>query len=250
MNQRYVLKTYVTIVEVKYFFIYLLWAIITPIGMSKKIVRLLWIGLFLLPGALMAQTANQQDIPLKGAARDINVTKDNAAVKQLARGGYAANVGLIDTIVNHPNDYNPMVFFVLSSVLYKAEHKDEAAFWFYLAQLRTSYDLARCNDKSCAGVPAQLTSIFGPEINQYTIPRPALLEKIVDRMIEFVKSNKENYDQRWINLDGLNVLKTNDGAVDKEMVMSKPEKDWPEIKSKTIKTYYEDFERFISTRKK
>ena len=218
--------------------------------MIRKVARILWILLILLPAALMAQTANQQDVPLKGAARDINVTKDNAAIKQLAKGGYAANTGLVDTIVNHPNDYNPMVFFILSRVLFKAGHKDDAAFWFYVAQLRTRYDFARCNDPSCAGVPAQLTSIFGPEINQYAIPRADLLVKIVNSVIEFVKTNNENYDQRWINLDGLNVLKTNDGGADKEIVMSKPRKDWPEIKNQTIKSYSEDFGRFIGSRKK
>ena len=202
---------------------------------------------------VMALTTNAQvkniEVQLKGKAKEVNVTKDNAAIKFLAKHSFDENKPLIDTILKHPNDYNPTVLYVLSRVLFNNEQKDEASFWFYVAQLRSRYDFNRCNDQSCSGTVAQLTAIFGPDINQYAIPQTDFLEKTIDRVVDFVQNNKENYDQRWINLDGMAVMQTSLGGKNTPE-MSKPEKDWPAIKSETIKTYYSDFKEYLASKKK
>lgn len=218
--------------------------------MIRKITQTVLIILFIVSTRLSAQTVIEHQVEPKGIAKEVRVAKDNATIEQLGKSGYAGNQALVDTILKHPNDYNPTVLFVLSKVLFDAGQKDEASFWFYVAQLRTRYDYNRCNDKTCAGTTAQLTAMFGPDINQYAIPKLDFIEKTVEKVVEFVKNNNENYDQRWINLNGINVMKASLGNTDKEPEMSKPQKDWPEIKRKTIETYYNDFKEFIASRKK
>jgi len=196
-----------------------------------------------------AQTTTTHQVPLTGKAKEVNVAKDNKAVQQLSKKNYTKNKPLIDTILKHPNDYNPVVFYTLSAVLFKADKKDEAAFWFYVAQLRARYDFNRCNDGSTAGTIAVLNSTFGPPINQYAIKNLDTLEKMIGRVIDFVKNNQENYDQRWINLDGMGVMTASLGGKD-DIAMSKPEDAWPAIKAETLKTYYEGFQEAMESMRK
>ena len=210
--------------------------------MIKKITLLLILTSLSLSIKLNAQTISGNKV-----AKQVNVAKDTVTIRLLTEKTYAENGALIDTILKHPNDYNPTVLFVLSKVLFNADRKDDASFWFYVAQLRTRYDFNRCTDPSCEGTVAELTSTFGPDIDQYAIFKPEFLEKTIDKVIDFEKNNTENYDQRWINLQGLAVMSTSLGK-DKEPDMSKPQQDWAEIKTQTINDYANDFKEFIATK--
>ncbi|WP_426671315.1 hypothetical protein ACPPVU_08770 [Mucilaginibacter sp. McL0603] len=214
--------------------------------MIKKITLLLILTFFSFSIKLNAQSITENKVALKGAARQVDVAKDTVTIQLLTEKTYAENGALIDTILKHPNDYNPTVLFVLSKVLFNADRKDDASFWFYLAQLRTRYDFNRCTDPSCEGTVAELTSTFGPDIDQYAIFKPEFLEKTIDKVIDFEKNNNENYDQRWINLQGLAV--TSPDNKDKASDMSKPQQDWPQIKTQTISDYANEFKEFIVTK--
>jgi hypothetical protein len=216
--------------------------------MIKKITLLLILIIFSFFLKLNAQTITENKVALKGTARQVDVAKDTVAVEQLTEKSYAEDGALIDTILKHPNDYNPSVLFVLSKVLFNADRKDDASFWFYVAQLRTRYDFNRCTDPSCEGTVAELTATFGPDIDQYAIFKPEFLEKTIDKVIDFEQNNTENYDQRWINLQGLAVTNTKTDSKDQRSDMSKPQQDWPEIKAQTINDYANDFKEFIATK--
>jgi hypothetical protein len=214
--------------------------------MNIKSTLIILLSLFLLSARSIAQNANGTKSVLKGAVRQVNVARDTVTIQLLSEKTYAENSALIDTILKHPNDYNPKVLFVLSNVLFNADRKDDASFWFYVAQLRTRYDFNRCTDPSCGGVVGDLTATYGPEIDQYAIFKADFLEKTIDKVVDFVKTNNENYDQRWINLEGLAV--TSPDNKDKASDMSKPQQDWPEIKTQTISDYTNDFKEFIATK--
>jgi hypothetical protein len=209
--------------------------------MINKITLSLFLSLSVLALKLKAQPATD----LKSAIKQVNIAKDTIALAQLTNKNYNEDKSLIDTILKHPNDYNPRVLFALSSVLFNADRKDDASFWFYVAQLRTRYDFNRCTDLSCGGVVADLTATYGPDIDQYAIFKADFLEKTITKVVEFVKTNDENYDQRWINLEGLAV--TNPENKDRAPDMSKPSQDWPQIKTQTINDYYNDLKEFIAT---
>lgn len=216
-------------------------ATLLPKLMINKITLSLCLILISFASGLKAQNV----INSKSAAKQVYVAKDTIAIAQLANKSYAENSALIDTILKHPNDYNPKVLFALSNVLFNADRKDDASFWFYVAQLRTRYDFNRCTDESCEGVMADLTATYGPDIDQYAIFKADFLEKTIGKVVDFVKTNNENYDQRWINLEGLAV--NNPDNKDKAADMSKPQQDWPQIKTQTINDYYNDLKEFIAT---
>ena len=213
--------------------------------MNKKSTLILLLTLFLFSARSIGQTTTGTKPELKGAARQVNVAKDTVTIRLLTEKTYAENGALIDTILKHPNDYNPKVLFVLSNALFNADRKDDASFWFYVAQLRTRYDFNRCTDPSCGGVVADLTATYGPDIDQYAIFKADFLEKTIGKVVDFVKTNNENYDQRWINLEGLAV--TSPDNKDKAAEMSKPQQDWPQIKTQTVNDYYNDLKEFMAT---
>lgn len=216
--------------------------------MKIKSALLLLLSLFLLSATSNGQpTKGTKPVP-KAAAYQVNVARDTVTIRLLTDKTYAENGALIDTILHHPNDYNPKVLFVLSNVLFNADRKDDASFWFYVAQLRTRYDFNRCTDQSCGGVVADLTATYGPDIDQYAIFKPDFLEKTIDKVVDFVKANNENYDQRWINLEGLAVTDDSIDNKDKASEMSKPKQNWPEIKTQTISDYANDLKEFIATK--
>lgn len=216
-----------------------------PKLMINKVTLSLLLILFSLTLKLNAQTATVTKSVSKGAAYQVNVARDTVTIRLLTEKTYAENGALIDTILKHPNDYNPKVLFVLSNVLFNADRKDDASFWFYVAQLRTRYDFNRCTDPSCGGVVADLTATYGPDIDQYAIFKADFLEKTINKVVDFVKNNNENYDQRWINLEGLAV--TDNDNKDKAAEMSKPQQDWSQIKTQTVSDYYNDLKEFIAT---
>jgi hypothetical protein len=119
--------------------------------------------------------------------------------------------------------------------------KGEASFWFFFGQLRTRYDFNRCTDKTTSGSVAQVNAMCGPQINQYAFKNLDSLEKTIGRVVDFVRNNKEEYDQRWLNLSGMGAFDTTSTPADGQKPLSLPESEWPAIKAKTVDTYYSDF---------
>lgn len=196
-----------------------------------------------------AQITNHELEP-KGVFADIQVEKHNMIIKNLQTPDKVQKQQAIDSVLKNPNDYNPPVLYALSRELFLQEKKDEACFWFYTAQLRARYSANLCMDNSAVQATSILTNEYGPAINSYALKDIDKLEKTVNKVVDFVRSNNENYDQRWINLHGMWAVLSAQEDEQETRQLSKPKSEWADIKKKTIDDYYNGFLEAVKTLKK
>lgn len=186
----------------------------------------------------------------KGAYKDIDVAKHNGVIGVLTGNDEVSKQTIVDSVISNPNNYNPPAIFAVSKALFDLGKKDEAAFWFYVAQLRARYDANLCLDNSAKQAVSVLNGKYGPDINKYTFQDIEKLEKIVIRVVDFVRSNEENYDHRWISLHGMGAVNASLTKVDEEKKLIEPKERWAEIKKKTIDDYYNGFIEYVKNQKK
>ncbi len=185
-----------------------------------------------------------------GKYKEINIENDTRVIKIMIDNGNADQSKIIDSVEQSPNKYIPPVLYVLSYVLFNSGKKPEAAYWFYLAQLRARYDVNRCTDKTANA--SSYNQNFGPAINEYATKDLDSLQVLIDKVVSFERSNEETYDQRWINLTGMNAMmaglgdkkKTNDNQ------LSLPKEQWADIKKKTIDDYLDGFKQALDMLRK
>ncbi len=149
----------------------------------------------------------------------------------------------IEIVTDKPDTFAPPAFFALSHALFGLGHNDEAVFWFYAGQLRARYDANRCADVSARSAVTALAQQHGAEINQYAFTNLPKLQTIVAQVIEFDRKTPHNYDNRWINLHGLNA--TMAGMGDEKAAkapLSLPKEQWAQIAEKTRVDYVAGFE--------
>jgi hypothetical protein len=170
----------------------------------------------------------------QGSFAEIKVEESNEAIEKLLSG----NTVVRDDILKNPNNYTPPVLYVLSNVLFNEGMKDEGAFWFYTAQLRARIDANLCADHTARSAVSLLTNRFGTDINLYTFENMDNLKAIIERVVEYIKSNDVNYDIRWINLHGLKAFSSE--SVE-EQDLSIPTDEWESTITKTIGDYYKGF---------
>jgi hypothetical protein len=208
----------------------------------------LFISLFEL-GSVKAQEVNEKDVEPYGVYKTINLSEDNRRVSLLAEAPSPQQTKLVDSVLKSPNKYIPPVLFALSNALLLRNENDKGTFWFYAAQLRARYDVNRCSDKTATA--AAYNQTFGLEINLYAFDHIDKLKKIIKEVIEFVKTNDELYDQRWINLSGMDAMNASLNKEDNKKNLSVDKREWPKIKAETIKSYGDDFyEAMASLEKK
>ncbi len=212
----------------------------------KKVTRLLTLALGLIFSFGYTQTI---EIEPKGIFKEIDVARHNEAIEILNGKDEALKQRTIDDIFINPNYYNPPVIYALSRELYCQAKKDEAAYWFYLAQLRARYDANLCMDNSAKQAVSVLNDEYGPDINKYAFQDIHKLESTVIRVVDFVKANEENYDHRWINLHGMDALSVSFGDKTEKIDLSQPEKKWAKIKQHTVDDYYNGFIEYVKSRK-
>ena len=201
--------------------------------------RLILLSLFLFIGlSTLAQNITNNELEPKGVYREINLSNDIKIIQQLLDTS-SSNPALIASVEKDANNYTPPVLYVLSNILFTQKKFNEACFWFYVAQLRARYDVNRCTDRT-ANANAYNQN-FGPNINEYAFKHRDSLKVIVQNVVDFVRLNDESYDQRWINLTGMDAMKASlsDKPADKKLSIDKSK--WPAIKKKTLDDYYEDF---------
>ena len=181
----------------------------------------------------------------KGVYTEIDVTRDKEAIEALSGKNKNTRQQIIDDILKRPNLYNPPVIYALSRELYNQNKKDDAAYWFYLAQLRARYDANLCMDSSAKQAVSILNNEYGPKINKYAFKDISKLENTVSNVVNFVRNNEELYDHRWINLYGINAILSGLDDDNKKQELSQPNEKWAVIKEKTIDDYYADFLEYI-----
>ncbi len=200
--------------------------------------------------SIATSKAQENKIEPKGIYKEIVVEKSNKFVEILKGENISSKTQIVDSIIKKPNDYNPTVLYALSKELYDNNKKDEATYWFYLAQLRARYDANLCLDNSAKQAVSILNNEYGPNINKYAFQNIDFLEKTVKKVIDFAKNNDENYDHRWLNLHGMDaVLASMDEKAEKKE-LSKPKKEWKKIKQKTIEDYSNGFTEYLKSLKK
>jgi hypothetical protein len=208
------------------------------------------IGIFFLLAAISAKSQNGENhqVEPKGVYKEINTTRDSKIMEHLMSESFTQKQSLIDSVQKNPNIYIPPVLYALSYALFQKNKKDDATYWFYLAQLRARYDVNRCADKTASA--AQYNQLFGPSINEYAFANLDMLEKTIPKIIAFVESNEELYDQRWINLNGMDAMSASLGGKAEPKNLSIDKAQWPKIKSETIKDYSDGFNEALASFKK
>ncbi|MEO3402734.1 hypothetical protein AAFN85_02460 [Mucilaginibacter sp. CAU 1740] len=147
---------------------------------------------------------------------------------------------LVVAVQAEAEKYTPPVLYTMSMVLYMSKRYNDACFWFYVAQLRTQYDINRSVDKTVSA--ADLDGPIGRYINQYAYEHLDSLEMILPEVIDYVNDNDEEYDQRWIN-----VFRPGNGIREEDVdKLSVDKSQWPAIKKGTVDVYYTDFKEFIA----
>ena len=196
-----------------------------------------------------AQSVTNHEVEPKGIYKEINLSNDIKVITRLLDTNFThSRSNLIDSIEQNSNKYIPPVLYSLSNILFVEKKYSDACFWFYLAQLRARYDANRCTDKTASA--ANYNQTFGPIINDYAFNHLDTLEIVVNKVVIFAKDNEEQYDQRWINLTGMDAMtySLSDKPINKELSVDK--KQWPAIKENTINTYYNSFKEELAVYKK
>lgn len=177
--------------------------------------------------------------------KEIDVTRHNESVALLNDKNNVIKQQTLDSILKNPNFYNPTVLYAVSRELFIKDKKDEGMYWFYVAQLRARYDSNLCLDETAKQAVSILNNYYGSDINKYAFQDLNKLEEIVVKVVDFVRTNDENYDHRWINLHGMDAVLTNLNEQTEIKEISEPKEKWMTIKNKTIDDYYNTFIEFV-----
>lgn len=208
---------------------------------QKNMIRLTFFFLF---GIITPGFAQTTQIKPKGVYKEIDVERHNKVMEIFNGSDKALKDKTVDAVLSSPNDYNPPVLYALSKELFERGRKREAAYWFYVGQLRARYDANLCLDNTAKQAVSILNGTYGPDINKFAFGNIDSLELTVNKVVDFVRTNTENYDHRWINLHGMDAFQNEKG---KEL--SQPKDKWPEIKTKTIDDYYKGFIEYVKSKK-
>lgn len=193
--------------------------------------------------------AQIKEIKPQGVFKEIDVVRHNEAIGILNGNDKKLKQQTVNGILKNPNFYNPPVIYVLSRELFNQDKKEDAMYWFYVAQLRARYDANLCMDNSAKQAISVLNGEYGPEINKYAFQDIDKLEKTVTRVVDFVRANEENYDHRWLNLHGMDAVLAGMDDNSEKKELSQPKDKWTGIKKKTLDDYYNGFIEYIKSKK-
>ncbi|HZY40097.1 MAG TPA: hypothetical protein VFE53_25770 [Mucilaginibacter sp.] len=205
--------------------------------------------LLALPGA-NAQNVTNHEVEPTGVYKEIsaNIKGDFNVAALLSDTLNMDKTKLIDSVKRNANHFIPPVLYILSAVLYRDHKYSEAAYWFYVAQLRARYDVNRCTDKTASA--GAFNENFGPPINEYAFKNLDTLQTIITNVVAYVRANQELYEQRWINLEGMQAMTEGLGGKSSDQPLSADKKEWEAIKKKTIDSYFSDFKEALARQKK
>lgn len=201
----------------------------------------------LIPSPVVAET---KVVTPTGAFAQIDTRLANETIRALSTGNKKEREAAIGAIRATPENYAPPVFYLLSNVLFEMGEKDDAAFWFYVGQLRARFDANRCADTSARQAVSVLNQEYGTPINQYTFKDIPKLEALILRVVEWDRKTPHNYDHRWINLHGMSAMMSGLGAPSSDAtVLSLQEDQWNDIAEKTRTDYLDGFQQAMAQMK-
>lgn len=202
----------------------------------SRLLRLALLALFFLG---IGANSHAETIMLKpqGEYASIDTRLAVKTMRDLAQGTDAVRAQTVREVVAAPQNYAPPVFYVLSSLLFKAGLKDDAVFWFYAGQLRARFDANRCNDASARSAVSALNEQYGAPINEYAFQDTDKLLTQVEKVVAWDRATPHEYDQRWINLSGMGATTSAMGEAGQATPLSLPEAQWEAIAEKTRADY-------------
>jgi len=172
----------------------------------------------------------------EGIYKAIDVRLATDTIKALRESKGKARVEVINNITDQPENFAPPVLYLLSSVLFEQDKKDEAMFWFYAGQLRGRIDANICADRSARAAIGALNQRFGAPINRYSFTNILLLTNTVERVLAWEEKTPCHYDRRWINLHGMAAI-----TGDTNAPLSAPKEQWEAIRKQTRDEYRSTF---------
>lgn len=114
-----------------------------------------------------------------------------------------AQARAVDKVLATPERYSPVALYATARALFITGRKDEAARWFYSAQVRARFDATRCPDRSARQATTILTQRFGPPINRYAFQSPERLKTAVHAALAWDRATPHHYNHRWIDYHGI-----------------------------------------------
>ncbi len=135
-----------------------------------------------------------------GELAEVDLTVQREAWDALC--GPAAG-GVVAAVLAEPQRYAPPVLHQVSAIMCAAGRPADGAFWFYAAQLRTRFDIARAADETITGITEELTAAFGPAIDRWVQAEPGRQRDLAARVVAWDRVTPYEYEHRWINMFGL-----------------------------------------------
>jgi tetratricopeptide (TPR) repeat protein len=182
-----------------------------------------------------------------GEYAQIDTTLALKTVGVLKDGSPEEKLKVFAQIRKQPEKYAPPVLYLLSNVLFQMGDKDEAAFWFYAGQVRARFDANRCAEPSARAAVSVLNNQYGPIINRYTFgEKPAMLDDLLPRVVDWDRKTAHDYDHRWINLHGMGAVMSSmssKGGASPLTALSLPKEQWEQIAERTRSDYLISFRK-------
>jgi len=173
------------------------------------------------------------EVKPKGSYQQMDTDPSIAIMQRLGSREEKVRCEAMQEVLENANKYAPPALYALAGELFRLGRKEEAMFYFYLGQLRARSDANKCRDKTARQAVAVLNEMYGGPINLYAFGEPKKLETVVEKVVEWDRQNRREYDARWIALHGM-------GAFTEERVPFEPPERWAEIDEQTRREYLEE----------
>ena len=209
--------------------------------MKQTVASIICFCILALSLALSLARADDAAIEPTGIYKTIDVRLATDTIKALRDSKGNARLEVINGIIDKPENFAPPVLYVLSSVLFEQDKKEDALFWFYAGQLRGRIDANICADKSARAAVAEMNERFGTPINQYAFKNIPLLTNTVERVLAWEEKTPCQYDRRWINLHGMTAM-----TGDTNSPLSAPKEHWEAIQKQTREEYRTTFREALA----
>ncbi|HQP92102.1 MAG TPA: hypothetical protein PLU24_05450, partial [Candidatus Omnitrophota bacterium] len=172
----------------------------------------------------------------------LNITDSQKAIIALKTGGPDAET-TIKNIESAPGKFIPVVFYQLAFSLFEQGKKEEAMVWLLRGELRARFDANRCADSTARSAVSAMNSMISQEFRVYMSEHLGKLVEIAKNTVEWDKITPYDYDQRWINLHGTQAISAGlKGEQDKEILLSLPQEQWPDIAERTRRKFIDGFQ--------
>lgn len=200
-------------------------------GKKMKVV-LLMVSLVIVAGV----TLHSENIvvPKTGKYIEINTSNDERITNLLKSQDSEVRKSSANEVIQKINRFNPVVLCLAGAVIFTDSDKYQGLKLFLIGRIRVAYDILRCEDNSVQDTRRVLDQIFVPVFIDYIKANDDEYKKANTEAIDFFEKNNEEYDQRWINLRGLNAMSAGLGGSNNDNPMSKPQNEWPGIKKDMI----------------